>query len=283
MMAVILVLMAMAVPVMFIIQRSANSTQCMSNLRQISGSCLTYAMDNNGILPGPEMRNVPAGYYWWQSIKTFGTEMFSDIYLCPESNFPKEDVLSWNNAPGYPAIANIGAAWARAPNATDYEIAFHSSSYGMNNQCTYGEFFDKPGFPGLNIWIGEAANPLGQPFPHQNGYSSRVKNASQLVYLADKQARTSAGLVAPQYAQIWPSGLLNDPTKRGQTPAYIRANVIQWGDEIPSDNDHQTIRANHKRRANFVFVDGHVENRDPITGMCENGRTGATNAYTGIF
>ena len=65
-----------------------------------------------------------------------------------------------------------------------------------------------------------------QPFPQQNAYSMRANNVSQLVYLADKQARPKAGVVASQYAQIWPSGLLNDPTKRDQNATDIRANVI---------------------------------------------------------
>ena len=42
-MAVIVVLMAIVVPVIAMIQRAAHTTQCMSNLRQVSGSCMTYA------------------------------------------------------------------------------------------------------------------------------------------------------------------------------------------------------------------------------------------------
>ena len=281
--AIIGLLAGMVLAVTSAIRTSAHTTQCMSNLRQISMSSMSYGVDNGGNLPGPEMWGTSAGYYWWQSIKSFGAEMFSGIYHCPESNYSKREVLSWNQAPNYPAIAFIGALWGRAPNATDYEVSFHGNSYGMNNQCTYGNLGYNAATNNNYHWSGDATNALKQPFPHQNAYSMRANNVSQLVYIADKQARPKAGVVAPQYAQIWPSGLLNDPTKRGQTPAYIRANVIQWGTEIPTDTDDQTVRANHKKRANFVFFDGHVESRDPITGMCENGRTGSVNAYTGIF
>ena len=106
--AVISLLAGMVLAVSGSIRTSARTTQCMSNLRQISMSCIADGVDNRGNLPGLEMWGTSAGYYWWQSIKSFGAEMFSGIYHCPESNYTKNKVLSWN-APGYSAISFIGA------------------------------------------------------------------------------------------------------------------------------------------------------------------------------
>ena len=270
--AVIAVLAGMLIAGTGAIRISARTAQCANNLRQISGSCLTYAVDNKGTLPGPEMYHA-AKFYWWDNIAAFGTETFTDIYLCPESNFSKREIHSWNEGGVYPKLFNV---WGGAANKSTYAQAFHGSSYGMNNQITYGFLTT------YASWLSNypSINPYGQPFAHMEVYSSRVAQADKYIYLADKQARPMAGFLPAQYAQIWPSGLLNDPTKKSNSIQHVRDQVIQWGTELPVDADDQTVRANHRRRANMVFFDGHIESRDPITGLCDQGRNVA-NAYTG--
>ena len=129
-----------------------------------------------GDLPGPEMWGTSAGYYWWQSIKSFGAEMFSGIYHCPESNYTKNEALSWN-APGYPAIAFIGALWGRAPLPSDYEVAFHGNSYGMNNQCTFGNLGYNTSTKGNYCRVGDATNRFNQPENRICGPSAALHEA----------------------------------------------------------------------------------------------------------
>ncbi len=274
--SIIAVILAMVLSVINIVRTSAKTVQCANNLRQISMSCMMYSQDNKGLLPGPELWNC-ATYYWWESLNNFGTEMFNDTYICPESNFSRREIKSWDEGGSYPKLFN---AWGGPANKSTYAQAFHGNSYGMNNQITYGTLYDNGSV--RNLWgpVDAGNNPYGRPFKDQNHYSMRLSNASKYVYISDKQARVRPGTLPAQYVSIWPSGLLDDPLKYGGTVQYVRENVIQWEKEVPVDGRCQTVRANHRKRANMVFFDGHVENVDPITNMCEQGRN-VNNAYTG--
>ncbi|MDQ3623195.1 MAG: type II secretion system GspH family protein [Verrucomicrobiota bacterium] len=58
MIAIIAVLASLLLAVMGRVKESANRTKCLSNLRQLGLGILTYAGQNNYVLPGPVYRGI---------------------------------------------------------------------------------------------------------------------------------------------------------------------------------------------------------------------------------
>jgi len=71
--SIILILMALLLPAMKGVKATAARTSCVSNLRQVSTVCLTYALDHAGVLP--ECNSANPGTFKWAA----GTEV--DKYL----------------------------------------------------------------------------------------------------------------------------------------------------------------------------------------------------------
>jgi prepilin-type processing-associated H-X9-DG protein/prepilin-type N-terminal cleavage/methylation domain-containing protein len=84
--AIIAVLAALSIPVLGAYRKSAQKTQCIANLKQLSLAFTSYSAENNGLIPGPV---IQAGDIWLISLPLYFDRTNQDLvdraspFSCP--------------------------------------------------------------------------------------------------------------------------------------------------------------------------------------------------------
>ncbi len=138
--AIIAILAAILFPVFAMAREKARSTQCLSNLKQLSTAMLQYANDNGGRLPDARMvGNAPNQYDWAGSHGTGSYVILQDgglwpyvkaagAYLCPtDRNVPAMQI---SQAP--PGIA-LATYRRQFPLSYSMNLAFDDKGFNGRN------------------------------------------------------------------------------------------------------------------------------------------------------
>jgi len=96
----VLVLAAMLLPAMSIVRHQANSTHCLSNLRQIGLGMMVYAQDHHGCLPpgqapppDRDILHLPYWGIWWGFIESYmPVKEGAPLWWCPSSCFSLSEI-----------------------------------------------------------------------------------------------------------------------------------------------------------------------------------------------
>ncbi|HSV14210.1 MAG TPA: prepilin-type N-terminal cleavage/methylation domain-containing protein [Tepidisphaeraceae bacterium] len=139
----IALLLALLMPVVGKARAAANSTGCLSNLRQMGIAWTMYAAENKGRLlenlkPTPLNPDIAWRGYWTGVLD--GYQVRGDALLCPAAN----RTIPFNQISGY---GNVNFAWTGkyGPNATSVHYnatIYRSSSYGFNEYLAANGGFD---------------------------------------------------------------------------------------------------------------------------------------------
>jgi general secretion pathway protein G len=93
---IILILAALLIPGLRQGRLAANSTKCVSNLRQLGSGLMLYAVDNGGYLPPAQTENSSGGatQTWSKSIETYvginadSVIRYGSVFTCPSEAQP---------------------------------------------------------------------------------------------------------------------------------------------------------------------------------------------------
>ena len=132
-------LVALMLPVVSKVRRSAQAAACMSNLRQLGTAWIMYSGENRGRLPEyvwhtPSTPDRAWDAYWPGVVEQYG--MKGDVLICPSAAEPSERNRGYGSA---------SAAWngKLAPPGTPVKLTnqtFREGSYGYNRYLTAGNY-----------------------------------------------------------------------------------------------------------------------------------------------
>ena len=113
--AVVMLLAAVAVPLVLRVRNKSRQTQCAANLQQVSRACLLYAEDNKGLLPMIEPSPAPGA--WW-----FYKEQVKGYLNLKGPSSPEEKIFACPSDRGYGETAEPAAPFrqSRKHNYTSY-------------------------------------------------------------------------------------------------------------------------------------------------------------------
>ncbi len=85
--AIVAILAGIIIPTVATLRRSARTTQCLSNLRQIAAASLLYSQENKGVLPDGSVAGQ-SGFYVtqimrYQLINYVPRKAGDDVWFCP--------------------------------------------------------------------------------------------------------------------------------------------------------------------------------------------------------
>jgi len=242
---IIAVLIGILLPSLSKARQAAQTTQCLSNMRQIVQACINYSVDNNGAM-------IPSNYdngkvvVWWPSILVNGG------YLTA----PKVDPANYKTSPPMTG-KNIfycpsGEADVQFGGTIGSNASYPSSRRDAAGDKSYREK-DEDGY-GVDFWYGinGAADILGgvpqlttgAPVHHIND----IKNGC---WLKQTAVRKSADMV------FFFDGLI---------------------DNIKTNPSRITARHSGRTKTNLAYFDGHAETVD-AAGL-PGGFTPTPNDYT---
>ncbi|AHF93423.1 N-terminal cleavage protein [Opitutaceae bacterium TAV5] len=166
--AVIGILAAILVPTAAKVRKTARSTQCLSNLRQISMAAILFANDRKGKLPDG-IEPGETGVKWavimrYQLIDTLPRNAGKDVWFCPGQPV----VIS---AYFYPNVKSYGATLAEIPHPARFILWRDRAENPAVNADTEGT----PGSYGPHDMAFNAC--------FADGHSSRIRDRSTLVEL----------------------------------------------------------------------------------------------------
>ena len=216
---IIALLISILLPALNNARTQARTTQCLSNLRQITTAFQMYVNNNKGKTigystavrgTGPNAQNG----FWMHEMRPYNGDI-SIIGICPEATEPS---YGWGN---------ITHTWGpdNDPNSFLYTVM---GSYAMNGWC-YGPDVDLPGHPPGGERYGMGPRTAWHTFP--------VQESSNVPIFADSG-----------WVDAWPvdndvAGDLVSGNGFGQFPEMPRV----------------CIKRHNKRFSNVSFCDGHAE------------------------
>jgi prepilin-type N-terminal cleavage/methylation domain-containing protein/prepilin-type processing-associated H-X9-DG protein len=218
---IIAILIAILMPALNKAREQARTTQCLSNLRQMSIAFQMYCNNNKGrgvgygtAVRGDAPGGLPDNEFWMQQLRPYNGDI-SVIGLCPEATEPS---YGWGN---------VNHAWGPDETNTSSFLYKMTGSYAMNGWL-YGMDVDFPGqYGGERYGMG----------PHEAWHNYPVKESSRVPLFA-----------VSGWVDVWPVD--ND------TPGdLVSGNGFGQLPEMP----RVCIKRHNKRFSNVVFVDGHAE------------------------
>ena len=251
---IIAVLIAMLLPALNAARAQAQSTQCMSNLRQMGLALMMYHDANRGKLiigawdPGSTPNLYPSGFFW-------ANELVAQNYLKTVVG------IDANGAP----INDVGVF--RCPSGNDDQgnpAAAVWSADGANNGYLKGNPWPDAA-SGIAMWYAlnmgvavpgqwKVGDPKDNPFGRFQG-----NNAQFAVQQGDVRWRRSVSLIRKPTQMIMvldgnTDNLTNPPANPGSGP-YTRRIAGRHGKKTNAGRDG---------KCNMVFFDGHVEAVDTM-------------------
>jgi prepilin-type N-terminal cleavage/methylation domain-containing protein/prepilin-type processing-associated H-X9-DG protein len=224
---IIAVLIGVLLPALSSARRQAEQVQCGANLRTIGQQMVLYANTYNGFVPRDYATLVPGadlyarGHIYW-------AEAFAQLMKVPNFPAPRDTSSARHTTatttggitdqPLYPAL--MGIAYYKCPAFPDERFAVH---FGIS------------AFP---IQLATPASTTQQGIVKL----SNVKNASQVIYIAELAVRSDNGTALDPFAL---------DAHDFRTTGHI----------IGPDNRMNRDARRHKGRINLLFHDGSVEAR----------------------
>jgi prepilin-type N-terminal cleavage/methylation domain-containing protein/prepilin-type processing-associated H-X9-DG protein len=217
---IIALLISILMPALSRAKTSARTTQCLSNIRQLTIAYQMYTNNNKGKFMGYStavvpMSNPPQNGFWMHELKPFNGDI-SVVGICPEATEP-------NNPP---VFGNVSRAWGPEPKDRNSFLFQVTGSYAMNGWC-YGPNVDAGPFKGKmggTQYVGGTADTW-HVFP--------VSEASNVPIFSDSS-----------WVDTWP--LDTDPP----------GDLIHGDQQMMT---RVCLKRHAKRFVNVSFMDGHAE------------------------
>lgn len=221
---IIAILIAVLLPALQSARKSAQTLQCASNMRQLTNALIIYANEHKGFFPP----NTGDDKLFWYQKAMIGKTIPSTIDL-PDGTVAGGAML--------------------CPN--DYDDAYRSYAINLFSSSVVSHFVQ----PGL-----DAVPPQGKLFKFG------VKQSSQLLLLAESWADYAQPDVNPTgWAAQAIIGFWNKPGQRFGAGNGVNWTLGRFG-SLPTQIAYYRHRNKPERsltapsgKANFAFVDGHVE------------------------
>lgn len=172
MIAIIAVLMAILIPVLFQANAAARSSVCAGNIRQIAQGMMIYANNNRGQFP-PGISS-PKAQYWsdWERLGRILTPQLSEfkgpIAVCPDDSSAVRsysmNIWACSDIPAILRTAGIGTLWKISTPGSSRLILI-TESWSSDGVAT-GGFVSPPNIgmrgnsPGARFGGGVGLNPL---------------------------------------------------------------------------------------------------------------------------
>lgn len=226
--SIIAALAAILMPAIKLVRDAADSTKCMSNLRQVTLAANGFALDQDGFL-------VPTtGYAWWDPT------LYWNQKLAPYT----EDTGGQNRTTAAKSSVQWGCPqWTRTKDELNAALIADAYYYlYQDNMCGYAmsDVFMHQG-------AGDNAMENGWWYIDNNHYSNADPSAN-----ARWANRASDGypLLVPIASLQYPSGtpLITDGYMSWSHPWY----------QVYSSNEKLVIER-HREKGNCLFVDGHAK------------------------
>ena len=239
---IIALLVSILLPSLNKAREAAQSTQCLSNLRQINMAMLMFAQNNKGHLPQVGTAS-----------KT-GKESFDINGASTDVNvlwFGGWYAGSADTGKFYPPAALLDRYWGTAdvggcPTATATIIDYSRPGYGPI-AYSYNSIYARH-----KSWVAGAA--AGADPSLRNGLGvkiSRIRNA-------------------PEKALIWDSIRLNGTALQRTAWGYPTTGIVNFTPPATPTHD-PSLHGRHNRKGNVGFVDGHAESVEPKIWDTYNG------------
>ena len=126
--AIIAMLAALLLPALARAKEQARCVQCISNLRQLSLGCRTFALDHDGFYPWHALPQdggtfgTTAGQGWRNFLAVSNELITPQILVCPSDRETKSGVIDWSGAPdGFGNLGNQGRALSYFTGLDAYE------------------------------------------------------------------------------------------------------------------------------------------------------------------
>ena len=188
--AIIAILAAILFPVFAKARSRAQSTACLSNMKQLGQSFRMYADDNNDCI---------GRKYWEWHVDIMPYVKSVDVFLCPSSTAPKPRLLPGPFTCTDPTATKITIpCWSNARQTVDPIIY---GNYARNDELTWNYGFSGTGGAGFNL--------------------SRWKSTSDVILLAeckDQKEAQAAGLT------------ISTPGEDKFNGAYLNPGTTVWQD-----------------------------------------------------
>ena len=216
---IIALLISILMPALSNVRTQARTTQCLSNLRQITTAYQMYVNNNKGrtigystaVKPGS---NPPQNGFWMHEMKPFNGDI-NIIGVCPEASEPS---YGWGN---------VTHSWGPTTNTGDFLYRV-MGSYAINGWC-YGPDVDPP-YVGQPGGMRYGAQGVG---PKEAWHGFPVKESSNVPIFSDSA-----------WVDTWP--------KDTDLPGDLVSGATTLMSRV-------CIKRHNKRFSNVSFLDGHAE------------------------
>jgi prepilin-type processing-associated H-X9-DG protein len=252
---IIAVLISILLPALGKARIQANSTKCMSNLRQVGVAFTMYVNDFKGVIVQPvewDPRYNPSSVFWHQRLSEYMNRR-SDRGSTPTNN---QLSLALKGCPEFDGAFNSNGA-----PSTD------KIGYGMSRRLRTPESRTRYHFPGPNPSI-LGGSPAGINGPIDQDKSNPPTGT---VYFAPYWKITQIKKQSSRalFGDSWNTWL--DPAVAGWDLTASAFNA-QSGDVGRHSKYRGSAKTKEDRRyglmrANYCFVDGHVETLDPESAL----------------
>lgn len=124
--SIIALLIALLLPALSQARESAQSAQCLSNLRQLAGAWMAYSVDHESMHPNTHP-GITHQHHWIGDLGRYVNRV-DKLMLCPTASEP------WDGGPRPYGIPQGSATHAWGPNSdSGFTGYFNFGSYGINN------------------------------------------------------------------------------------------------------------------------------------------------------
>jgi prepilin-type N-terminal cleavage/methylation domain-containing protein/prepilin-type processing-associated H-X9-DG protein len=250
---IIAVLVGILLPALSKARRTANSTKCLSNLRQLGQAFQMYVAEYKGVIVQPVQWDAnfsPRAVFWHQRLSVY---------------FNKRDTRGSN-----PDVSELSPVLRGCPEIdvllnTDGSPSSDKTGYGMSRRLRTPESrtrYHNPMVPGGSNSPEGASGPAGSDAsspPTGTTYFPPYWKIAQI-------KKTSSRILFGDSRNTW-----LDPPTTGWDMNFA-ANTATSGDpgrhsghklfNVPSGADPRSFREYRSLRANYCFVDGHCETLD---------------------
>ena len=214
------------------------------------------------------------------------------LYNCPEAPLQVVIDTSIFSASGYPYL--VEGRRIRTPFQETLGMSYgpNTACLGTNQAVDAGFYnsgfvawanykYKVPGWPGYGVGL-DGLRDLGR-------HRARMANPSGLIQLAEHWGGLPTAAQGGKFRVFWTDAPFARPVVDATGTAMPTPNGWAWTSNAngtwpwTADGfDGWALRASHRNRSNYLFVDGHVESRTPWE-LCPDGDPNNAPAWTGRF